>query len=193
MLRVLGISHDDIPQTLHWTAMFPSDSDFNAIQQRMKESLGAMPDDTEETLHDLLALSPTDFDSDKKEEAERRVCLDFPVVIEKDMESVLESCLKQVGMSTKEMRSKLIETGTSEHGYFPAGFHNPNLNLSAPPTTYVILEFPLKTSRVAAAKSISSAPMTYKDVPVKVIRIRPNFEYERDKLLHEWAEGYAER
>ena len=71
------------------------------------------------------------------------------------------------------------------------GLKNPNQG--APPTTYAILEFPLKANRVSAAKAISSLPMTYKDVPVKVIRIRPNFELERDALMHKWAEGYAER
>ena len=55
------------------------------------------------------------------------------------------------------------------------------------------VEFPLKANRVSAAKAIAQAPMTYKDVPVKVVRIRPDFELERDALLHAWAEGFAER
>merc|ERR1719487_285033 len=89
------------------------------------------------------------------------------------------------------MRSRMVETGTSEHGYNAAPFNAPNP--SAPPTTFVILEFPLKANRVSAAKAIAHAPMTFKDVPVKVVRIRPDFELERDALLHTWAEGFAER
>jgi len=183
MLQVLGIEEKDMPRAPHWTDMFEEKDDDDAmlaIAMQLYNVKGAVTDDTEEDLKELLALSPTDFDADKKDEAERRMRLEFPALID-DPPAALEVCLKQVHLTTKGMNSRIVDSGLSQH------------DNGSSPTTFLVLEFQLKEEKDAAAKAIKSKPMTYKDALVKVVGIRPNFELERDKLLHNWAEAYAKK